>query len=260
MVHTIGTHKNLTAACSSLQEVRKANGVPRAAAQPRSTSKFEADQEAVVQTQQELVLSWTKLLDGMPSTGCTRGHDVNERSTKFLSCTSPTDLNASSEESDPTSPLECATLASLRFLSISKTRNPLFALCGIDYRECSRHIPACSTLRGCGRSMRRNGQRESSTLEVKAQIFNNKDRNLPLVPARRMKTSSGKRMRDTPQHEISTQKVANASASAQPRADFAEIVRKTVKTLLGTEVPDDAPLMGAGLDSIAAIDLVSTLS
>ena len=52
----------------------------------------------------------------------------------------------------------------------------------------------------------------------------------------------------------------NASASARPRADFAEIVRKTVKTLLGTEVPDDAPLMGAGLDSIAAVDLVSTLS
>ena len=66
-------------------------------------------------------------------------------------------------------------------------------------------------------------------------------------------------MRDTPQHEISTQKVANASALARPRADFAEIVRKTVKTLLGTEVPDDAPLMGAGLDSLSAVDLVQTL-
>ena len=52
----------------------------------------------------------------------------------------------------------------------------------------------------------------------------------------------------------------NASASARPKADFAEIVGKTVKTLLGTEVPHDAPLMGAGLDSIAAVELISTLS
>ena len=158
MLHTIGTHKNLTAACSSLQEVRKANGIPRAAAQPRSTSKFEADKEAVVQTQQELVLSWTNSLDGMPSTGCTRGHDVDERSTKLLSYVSPTELNASSEESDLTSPLECATLDSLRFLSISQTQNPLFVLRGIDYQEYSRHMPSCSTLRGCTRSRRRDGQ------------------------------------------------------------------------------------------------------
>ena len=61
-------------------------------------------------------------------------------------------------------------------------------------------------------------------------------------------------MRDTPQNGFSTHKVV--TASARPRADFAEIVRKTVKTLLGTEVPDDVPLMGAGLDSIAAVDLV----
>jgi len=67
-------------------------------------------------------------------------------------------------------------------------------------------------------------------------------------------------MRDTPQNEISTQIVVNASASARPRADIAEIVGKTVKTLLGIEVPDDAPLMGAGLDSIAAVELISTLS
>ena len=98
--------------------------------------------------------------------------------------------------------------------------------------------------------------RERSTLEVNARFSNSKDRNLPLVPVSRIKTTSNKRMRDTPQHEISTQKVANASALARPRADFAEIVRKTVKTLLGKEVAVDAPLMGAGLDSIAAVDLV----
>ena len=207
MLNTIGTHKNLTAATLSLQEVRKANGVPRATAQPRNTSMFEADEEAVVHTQQELVLSWTKSLNGMPSTGCTRCHDVNERSTKFLSCFSPTDLKASSEESDPTSPLECATLDSLRFLGISQTRHPLFALRGIDYRECSHHMPACSVLRGHSLNERCNachgawwphGQSKHSTLEVNARFSNSKDRNLPLVPARRMKTSSGKRMRDTP--------------------------------------------------------------
>ena len=75
-----------------------------------------------------------------------------------------------------------------------------------------------------------------------------------------MKAASHKRMRDMPQNRISAQKVVNAPASARPRADFAEIVGKTVKTLLGREVPDDAPLMGAGLDSIAAVELISTLS
>ena len=204
MVHTIGTHKNLTAACASLQEVRKANGVPRAAAQPRSTSKFEADKEAVVQTQQELVLSWTKSLDGMPSTGCTRGHDVDER--LLLSYVSPTDLNASSEESDPASPLECATLDSLRFLGISQTRHPLFALRGIDYRECSRHMPACSILRGHNLSERHtachgawcpHGQHERSTLEVNARFSTSKDRNLPLMPVSRMKAASDMRIHYT---------------------------------------------------------------
>ena len=53
--------------------------------------------------------------------------------------------------------------------------------------------------------------------------------------------------------------MGKASAPAQPRADIAKTVWKTVKTLLGTEVADDTPLMGAGLDSIAAVDLVSTL-
>ena len=171
-----------------------------AAAQPRSTSKFEADKEAVLQTQQELVLSWTKSLNGIPSTGIMeRGHDVNERSTKLLSYVSPTDLNASSEESDLTSPLECATLDSLRFLSISQMQNPLFALRGIDYHECSRHTPACSMLRGHSLSFRHTAcQRERSTLEVNARFSNSKDRNLPLMPVSRMKAASDMRMRDSP--------------------------------------------------------------
>ena len=50
--------------------------------------------------------------------------------------------------------------------------------------------------------------------------------------------------------------------SMKPRAqvDVAEVVAKAVEELLGTIVPDDAPLMGAGLDSIAAVELVETLS
>ena len=59
-----------------------------------------------------------------------------------------------------------------------------------------------------------------------------------------------------PQYNGSKNKAVKASAPVRPRADIADIVRKTVNTLLGTEVADDAPLMGAGLDSIAAVDLV----
>ena len=42
--------------------------------------------------------------------------------------------------------------------------------------------------------------------------------------------------------------------------DVSSVVQKTVDELLGTGVPVDAPLMGVGLDSIATVDLVSTLS
>ena len=38
-----------------------------------------------------------------------------------------------------------------------------------------------------------------------------------------------------------------------------DVVRDTVEGLVGTHVPDDAPLMSAGLDSIAAVELVTTL-
>ena len=38
-----------------------------------------------------------------------------------------------------------------------------------------------------------------------------------------------------------------------------DVVRDTVVGLVGTMVSDDAPLMSAGLDSIAATELVSTL-
>ena len=56
---------------------------------------------------------------------------------------------------------------------------------------------------------------------------------------------------------------SSPATSIKPRmkvVDVSSVVQKTVEELLGTVVPNDAPLMGAGLDSIAAVDLVSTLS
>ena len=56
---------------------------------------------------------------------------------------------------------------------------------------------------------------------------------------------------------------SSPAASTMPRMkviDVPSVVQKTVEELLGTVVPNDTPLMGAGLDSIAAVDLVSTLS
>ena len=50
------------------------------------------------------------------------------------------------------------------------------------------------------------------------------------------------------------------SMKTRAQVDVAEVVAKAVEELLGTIVPDDAPLMGAGLDSIAAVELVATLS
>ena len=51
-------------------------------------------------------------------------------------------------------------------------------------------------------------------------------------------------------------KIAATSAPVRPKVNVAEVVGKTVQALLGTIVPDDAPLMGAGIDSIAAVELV----
>ena len=56
---------------------------------------------------------------------------------------------------------------------------------------------------------------------------------------------------------------SSTATTTKPRMkviDVSSVVQKTVEELLGTVVPNDAPLMGAGLDSIAAVDLVSTLS
>ena len=76
------------------------------------------------------------------------------------------------------------------------------------------------------------------------------------MPSSRTKTAKDVRIHEVPQYNGSKNKAVKASAPALHRADIAKIVRKTVNSLLGTEVADDAPLMGAGLDSIAAVDLV----
>ena len=43
------------------------------------------------------------------------------------------------------------------------------------------------------------------------------------------------------------------------QVNFEDVVEKTVTDLVGTALASDAPLMGAGLDFIAAVDLVSRL-
>ena len=212
----------------------------------------------------ELVSSWTPSLDAMPPTGLeerepslrTRSHAGNERTTKILPCASPTDLNAPNEGSYPSSPLDCAALDSLRFLGISLMPHPLLAVSGIDYQDSYDHMLACSILRDHGIG----DWRDARAGLPNAQFSNSKHSHLPLVPLNRKKAAKDVKIRDdVPQYSSSRNKVVKASASARPRADIADIVGKTLKTLLGTEVPDDAPLMGAGLDSVAAVELVSTL-
>lgn len=73
------------------------------------------------------------------------------------------------------------------------------------------------------------------------------------MPSIRTTTAKAITTRDVPLYRSSRNRVVKAS---RPSADVFDVVRKTVRTLLGTEVAEDAPLMGAGLDSIAAVDLV----
>ena len=64
-----------------------------------------------------------------------------------------------------------------------------------------------------------------------------------------------------PENTKSSKKLIGTPGPARSKkVDVASVVQKTVDELLGSVVPMDAPLMGAGLDSIAAVDLVSTLS
>ena len=88
---------------------------------------------------------------------------------------------------------------------------------------------------------------------------------LPLLPTHQLKHAAERHEamnRPVTQENMeSTNKRVSAPGPARSKkVDVSSVVQKTVEELLGTVVPNDAPLMGAGLDSIAAVDLVSTLS
>ena len=88
---------------------------------------------------------------------------------------------------------------------------------------------------------------------------------LPLVPTSQPKhAAESYESMDRPVAQETT-KLTNKRVSApgparSKKVHVSSVVQKTVEELLGTVVPNDVPLMGAGLDSIAAVDLVSTLS
>ena len=96
-------------------------------------------------------------------------------------------------------------------------------------------------------------------------LFAQREKCLPLVP-----TSQPKRVVES--YEVTNRSLAQKSTKAtnkrvsalgparSKKVDVAGVVEKTVAELLGTVVPNDAPLMGAGLDSLSAVDLVQTLS
>ena len=87
---------------------------------------------------------------------------------------------------------------------------------------------------------------------------------LPLVPTRKPKhavESYEATNRSVVQKNTkATNKRTSAPGPAQSKkVDVSGVVQKTVEELLGTVVSNDAPLMGAGLDSLSAVDLVQTL-
>ena len=59
--------------------------------------------------------------------------------------------------------------------------------------------------------------------------------------------------------KATNKRVSDPGPARSKKVDVAGVVQKTVEELLGTVVPNDAPLMGAGLDSLSAVDLVQTL-
>ena len=85
---------------------------------------------------------------------------------------------------------------------------------------------------------------------------------LPLVPASQLKHENDEalNMPVALKNDGSTNKRVSTPGPAQSKkVGVAGVVQKTVEELLGTVVPNDAPLMGTGLDSLSAVDLVQTL-
>jgi acyl carrier protein len=97
------------------------------------------------------------------------------------------------------------------------------------------------------------------------RLSDERGRCLPLVPTSqpRYAAESYEAMNRPVTQENTKSIIKQASTPGPARSrmvDVPNIVQKTVEELLGTVVPNDAPLMGVGLDSIATVDLVSTLS
>ena len=86
---------------------------------------------------------------------------------------------------------------------------------------------------------------------------------LPLVRSKQSKhTVQSYEAMDRPvaqETTTSTKRVTAPGPAQSKKVDVTGVVQKTVEELLGTVVPNDAPLMGAGLDSLSAVDLVQTL-
>ena len=86
------------------------------------------------------------------------------------------------------------------------------------------------------------------------------ERCLPLVPKHVVESYEATNRSVVQKNTKSTNKRVSAPGPTRSKkVDVAGIVLKTVEELLGTNVPNDAPLMGAGLDSLSAVDLVQTL-
>lgn len=106
---------------------------------------------------------------------------------------------------------------------------------------------------------------EASQCSRRGRRFTPRGHYLPLVPISQPKHAmeSNEAMNRPVAQESTkaTKKLVSIPGPARSKkVDVAGVVQKTVEELLGTVVPNNAPLMSAGLDSIAAVDLVSTLS
>ena len=110
--------------------------------------------------------------------------------------------------------------------------------------------------------------RPLTPMRVGRLIFEGQD--LPLMPAKQsaqlvQEAVSSKPVRSRGPGLVELVQEENRYKSApvipaRPRnVDVTRTIRETVEELLGTAVLDDAPLMGAGLDSISAVELVSQL-
>ena len=78
---------------------------------------------------------------------------------------------------------------------------------------------------------------------------------LPLVPTSQSKQAvksyeAMNRSGNTKNTKATNKRISAPRPAQSKKVDVAGVVQKTVEELLGTVVPNDAPLMGAGLDSI----------